>query len=93
MKQQAVIPKKVLLVCDITYFKRGFGVMVAKDWWRNTIIARRYLEYETVQIFTEMIEQLQKEGWRIMGIVVDGRRGMLEAFPNLPIQIVTRYLT
>lgn len=75
--------------------------MVGKDSKRNTIIARRYVEYETVHVFQELVWELQRNGWTVQAIVVDGRRGMLESFPDIPtqmcqfhqIQIVTRYLT
>lgn len=91
----------MVIVCDTTYVRRGFGVMVVRDAWRKRTIARRYIEYETVQVFQELVEELLEKGWNIKGIVVDGRRGILESFPQIPtqmcqfhqIQIVTRYLT
>jgi hypothetical protein len=100
-KISTIKPKSIVIVCDTTYVRRGFGVMVIRDAWRKRTITRRYVEYETVHVFQETVKDLMKKGWIIKGIVVDGRRGILESFPNIPtqmcrfhqIQIVTRYLT
>jgi len=86
---------------DTTYYKRTFGLMVWRDWYRRKNLLRKYVTYETVAAYKSGIAHLQEAGWIIIGIVCDGRRGVLKGFPGIPTQmchfhqaqIVQRYIT
>jgi len=86
---------------DTHYFRRHFGVMVFRDAYLKRNLFRQYVRYETIALYQWGITYLQDQGWNILCIVCDGRRGIFQAFPNFPIQmchyhqqaIVTRYLT
>lgn len=97
-------PRAVTLVMDATFFgKRAdkFGVLVAKDVVKSKIIAYQFIQTEKLDDYTKMVDHLQQVGFVINGITIDGKRGLFQAFPAIPVQmchfhqqaIMTRYLT
>lgn len=91
----------VVVVMDTTYFGKVFGVMVFRCPHRHKNLLWKFLPYETVAEYVAGIEALQKDEWRVTAIVCDARRGVVQAFPNIPVQmcqfhqvqIVLRYIT
>lgn len=85
---------------DTSYFG-SFGVMVFRDAYRKENVLRKYVIHERLEDYVSGINQLKNEGWQILGIVCDGKRGLFDAFGKMPIQmcqyhqiaIVTRYIT
>lgn len=96
-----VTPGETILIIDTTYFGRGFGVMVFRCALRKINLYWKFLPYETTAEYVAGIHYLQQRGWIIRGLVFDGRRGLLQAFPGIPtqmcqfhqVQIVIRYIT
>jgi len=90
-----------MLVLDTTYFKKTFGVMVFRDVYRKENLLWKFVSYETIALYQEGVEELKIQGFEILGIVADGRRGIFKAFPGIPVQmcqfhqkqIVRRYLS
>ena len=86
---------------DTTYFGRGFGVMLFKEAQSGVNLYKEYVKTETNQQYAQGIEYLLKQGFTILAIVCDGRRGLLQLFPTIPVQmcnfhqvaIIRRYLT
>ena len=86
---------------DTTYFGRNFGVMLFKDSYTNENLLKYYVKSETNYLYKKGITELQSRGFQIMGIVCDGRRGLMQSFPNIPVQmcqfhqvsIIRRYIT
>lgn len=86
---------------DTTYFGRGFGVMLFKDAYSGLNLYKTYVKTETNQQYLQGIEYLLLCGFIIRAIVCDGRRGLLQLFPDIPVQmcqfhqvaIIRRYLT
>jgi len=86
---------------DTTYWGRGFGVMLFKDVYTGENLLKYYVKTETNALYKEGIESLLKAGFDIKGIVCDGRKGLLQSFSNIPVQmcqfhqvaIIRRYLT
>lgn len=86
---------------DTTYFGKVFGVMVFRCPHRKKNLSWKFLPYETIAEYVAGIETLKQGGWNITGIVCDARRGLVQAFPEIPVQmcqfhqvmIVLRYIT
>lgn len=86
---------------DTTYFGRGFGVMLFRDAYSGVNLYKVFVKTETNQQYANGIEYLRQQGFTIMAIVCDGRKGLLQMFPGTPIQmcnfhqvaIIRRYLT
>ena len=98
---QKIIPGETIIVMDTTYFGRGFGVMVFRCALRRMNLYWKFLSWETIAEYVAGVRHLEQQGWIVQGIVSDGRRGLLQAFPGIPtqmcqfhqMQIVTRYIT
>ena len=92
--------KEVTIQMDTTYWGRNFGLMVIKDALRKKILWRKYVTHETIADYVEGVRWLRSKGFRIYGTVIDGMRGLAQAFP-FPVQLcqfhqmlmVRRYLT
>jgi len=75
--------------------------MVFRDHNLKRNLYWKYVAYETIAAYQHGISYLQSLGWRIKGIVCDGRRGIFSGFGSIPIQmcqyhqiaIITRYIT
>ena len=86
---------------DTTYFGRNFGVMVFKDSLSGQILYKQYVKQETNKLYLHGIEEIARRGIKIQSIICDGRKGLLQLFEGIPIQmcnfhqvaIIRRYLT
>jgi hypothetical protein len=75
--------------------------MIARNANTGKTLDRNYIISETINHFVTPVEKVKAMGILIRAIVVDGRPGMLKAYPSIPtqmcqfhqIQIVTRYIT
>ena len=89
------------VLMDTTYFGRKLGVMVFKDSITGYILFKQYVKQETNFLYLCGINEIKKLGIEIQSIICDGRKGLLQLFPSIPIQmcnfhqvaIVRRYLT
>ena len=75
--------------------------MLFKDAITKENLLKYYVKNETNQKYIEGIKELQREGFIILGIVCDGRKGLVQSFKSIPVQmcqfhqsaIIRRYLT
>jgi len=94
-------PRKVVVLMDTTYWGRGFGVMLFKDAYSKENLLKYYVKTETNILYIRGIKELQEKGFIVLGIVCDGRKGLIQAFEEIPVQmcqfhqsaIMRRYLT
>lgn len=95
------VPRKVIVLMDTTYWGNNFGVMLFKDSITKENLLKYYVKSETNALYKQGIEQLKSQGFIIMGIVCDGRRGLINSFKGIPVQmcqfhqaaIIRRYIT
>ena len=86
---------------DTTYWGRNFGVMLFKDAITGQNLLKMYVKHETNALYLLGISQLNVMGFIIIAIVCDGRRGLIQSFGTVPVQmcqfhqsaIIRRYLT
>lgn len=94
-------PRKVIVLMDTTYWGRNFGVMLFKDALTKENLLKYYVKHETNALYIQGINELKTLGFNIMGIVCDGRKGLVQSFHDIPVQmcqfhqsaIIRRYLT
>lgn len=96
-------PTATPVAADMTFWGRGYGVMVFRSptqkknlWWKEALI-------ETPWVYLEGLAHLLEEGWTITGAVIDGKRGVAQVFERMGIPVqycqfhqvktVTKYLT
>ncbi len=86
---------------DTTYFGKLFGVMLFKDAITKENLLKYYVKNETNLLYKQGVTELQSKGYTIVAIVCDGRRGLLNSFEDIPVQmcqfhqaaIIRRYIT
>jgi hypothetical protein len=101
ISQPSSKPRAVIILMDTTYWGRNAGVMLFKDALSGENILKYYVKYETNALYIQGITELQNRGFTIQAIVCDGRRGLIQSFQNIPLQmcqyhqsaIIRRYLT
>ena len=93
--------KDVVILIDTTYWGHNHGLMVIKDAIRGKILWHKHVRHETVALYMQGIEWLQKNGFKIYGVVCDGLKGLFNALSDYNVQmcqvhqqrIIQRYLT
>jgi transposase-like protein len=86
---------------DTTYWGRNFGVMLFKDSITKENLLKYYVKTETNAKYRQGIKELKEQGFIIKAIVCDGRKGLINSFKSIPVQmcqfhqaaIVRRYIT
>lgn len=94
-------PREVVVLMDTTYWGRGFGVMLFKDALSKENLLKYYVKTETNALYIQGINELKHLGYEVNGIVCDGRKGLIQSFNDIPVQmcqfhqsaIIRRYLT
>jgi hypothetical protein len=97
----SIAPQKTVLIVDTTFWGRSYGVCVFFSrelkraiWWHE-------VESERMAHYHYGRKILESAGWTFSAVVVDGRRGFLNVFKGIPVQMcqfhqmkqVTKYLT
>ena len=65
---------------DTTYWGRGFGVMLFKDALTKENLLKYYVKNETNALYVQGINELKSLGFEVIGIVCDGRKGLIQSF-------------
>jgi Mor family transcriptional regulator len=94
-------PRKIIVLMDTTYWGRNFGAMLFKDSITKENLLKYYIKNETNALYIQGINELIFRGFSILAIVCDGRKGLIQSFGNIPVQmcqfhqsaIIRRYLT
>lgn len=96
-----LVPCPTVVIPDTTFWDRDYGVVVfrsptlKKNIWWNEVSSELMAHYHYGR------KILESRGWSFLAAVVDGRRGLITVFEDIPVQmchfhqqkIVTRYLT
>jgi hypothetical protein len=107
-KEYTHTPQLVVIIADVTFFRRSFGIFVIRSphlsanqagLKKNLYVQE--VEHETVDVYRQGRVALKKKGYTIKAIVLDGRPGVRQIFSDIPVQmchfhqkqIVTRYLS
>ncbi|MCF7521237.1 transposase [Neisseria sp. ZJ106] len=86
---------------DITYFGRGFGVMVLMNSLNNQIIHKQCVSRENAALYESGLRAVMDKGIHIQSIIADAFKGLAKLFPEIPFQLcqfhqqqtIRRYLT
>ena len=100
-QRQTTFSSVANVLMDTTYFGRKLGVMVFEDSIGGQILYKQYVKQETNKLYLSDIEEITRRGIRIQAIICEGRKGLLQLFEGIPIQmctfhqvaIIRRYLT
>ncbi|MDO9231190.1 MAG: hypothetical protein Q7U36_01765 [bacterium] len=101
LEKNEVSPQPLVLIADVTFFGRSYGILVFRSQLLKRNIYYREIKRENPEVYRQAKIELENKGFIITGIVLDGKRGIREVFPNIPAQmcqfhqtaILKRYLT
>lgn len=96
-----ILDGPAVIIVDTIFLGRTNGVMIVRDAHKRKTLSRIYVSSEKIATFKNQVNDLKERKLDIKAIVVDGRRGMLTAYPDIPtqmchfhqVQITVRYLT
>lgn len=96
-----ITPQTLVLIADVTFFGRGYGILVFRSQLLKQNIYWKEVSRENPEIYRQARKELESKGFVIKGIVLDGKRGVKEVFSDIPVQmcqfhqtaILKRYLT
>ena len=87
VKKQLKTARKVIVLMDTTYWGREFGVMLFKDAITKENLLKYYVKNETNALYIKGIQELISKGFEVIAIVCDGRKGLLQSFNDIPVQM------
>ena len=99
--EQLITPQPSVFIADTTFWGHDYGECVfrshdlKKNIWWHEVEGERMAHYRYGRAI------LEEKGWTFLAAVVDGRRGFLAVFEDIPVQMcqfhqikqVTKYLT
>jgi hypothetical protein len=96
-----LFPQPIVLVADVTFWGRGYGVIVFRSQDLKQNLYWSEVATETAQAYQEGKEILEELGYVFDAVVIDGKRGVKEVFGDVPVQLcqfhqiaaINRYLT
>ena len=99
--EQQIIPQSSVFITDTTFWGHDYGVCVFRSHYLKKNIWWHDVESERMAHYRYGRSILEERGWTFLAAVVDGRRGFLAVFKDIPVQIcqfhqikqVTKYLT
>jgi len=94
-------PQRIVAVTDTTFFGRGYGILVIRCPRLKKNVHVHEVHVETPIEYQAARFALEAKGFIIEAAVIDGKRGVLAVFEDIPVQlcqfhqiaIVRRYLT
>jgi len=86
VKKSPVKPQPVVIVADMTFVKRTFGVAVIRAPHLKKNIVWKDSLTENADIYHELRWQAEKQGFEITAAVIDGRPGLIEVFWDVPVR-------
>ena len=86
---------------DVTYWGRGFGVLLALESQAGQPLYMAFVKSETVKDYEAAVSSINERGYFIRGLIIDGKQTLFRSFSEYPIQmcqfhmkqIIRRYLT
>jgi len=96
-----IAPQPVVVIADVTFFGRSFGICVFRSPSMRKNLYFREVQHESNEVYLHGKNVLEASGFTIKAIVLDGRPGVRQLFSHIPVQmchfhqkqIITRYLT
>ena len=77
----------MIVLMDTTYWGREFGVMLFKDAITKENLLKYYVKNEKNALYIKGIQELIDKGFEVIAIVCDGRKGLLQSFNDIPVQM------
>lgn len=86
-KEKIHNPREIVAVMDATYFGRQNGVLVARDPNAKENLHCHEIANETKEEYKKARDDLEKLGYILKAVVLDGKRGIPSIFKDIYVQI------
>lgn len=101
VQQTTIAKQRIVAIADTTFFGRGYGILVIRCPHLKRNLHFHEVKSETPEEYAKARALLEAKGCVIEAVVIDGKRGILRVFNDIPVQmcqfhqiaIVRRYLT
>lgn len=101
IEKSFIRPQDVVVVADMTFIKRTFGIAVIRSPHLNKNLVWKMSLTENIRVYQDLRWQLETLGFEVQAAVIDGKPGLFDVFWDVPIQmchfhqiqIMNRYLT
>lgn len=77
----------VVINIDATYFGRNVGVLAALDTQTGEPLYVKQIKHERVSDYVEAVGEMENNGYRIAGIVIDGMQSLFKEFTSYNVQM------
>ena len=77
----------VIINIDATYFGRNAGVLAALDTQTGIPLHVRHIKHEHVSDYVDAINEMEENGFKITGMVIDGMQSLFKEFAAYKIQM------
>ena len=94
-------PCSIILIADCTFFSRYDGLCIFYAVNLKKVITYCTIRTESKSVYEKLKQEIEELGFKIMVVVIDGKKGVKEVFKPIPIQmchfhqisIIRRYIT
>ena len=86
-EQKVHHPREIIAVMDATYFGRGNGILVARDPNKKENLYCCEITSETKEEYKKARTYLERLGYVLKAVILDGKRGMPSIFKDILVQI------
>lgn len=80
-------PQPAVIIVDSTFYKRVFGIMVVRAPKLKQNIYWRKISNEKIEDYARTRKEVERAGWVIQAVVLDGRPGAKRVFADRPVQM------
>lgn len=85
-KSLNISPQEIICIFDATHIGENL-LLTAREPNLKANLAWSWIESETKEAYAELKQNLESRGFRLLGVVLDGRTGIPKVFEGLPVQI------
>jgi hypothetical protein len=78
--------KEIIVVADATFFSWANGILIFREPNLKINLIWKKIHTESPGSYEELKLELERQGYVIKGVVLDGKRGVREAFRDIPVQ-------
>ena len=79
--------RRVIINIDATYFGRNAGVLVALDSQTGKPLYIKHIKHEHTSDYVEAVREIEKNGFLIDGIIIDGMLSLFKEFSSYKVQM------
>lgn len=82
---QRINPQGLVIVADATFFGRAYGFIVFRSPELKRNLYSACIAWESIMEYRKGIEVIQRQGFSIKAVVLDGKPGVRNLFANVPV--------